>query len=323
MCSKQSIRAGILTGVLAAIPLAVLVGPHARGANAADDSNPYLWLAQIQGQKALRWAAAQTGRSDLALEADPTYARDRSQILDVLNANTRIPQGTLDHGSVVNFWQGTDHVRGVWRRTTIADYTHESPRWQTLLDVDQLDAGLHKDWVWEGADCVGDLERCLVRLSPGGGDAAETREYDPKAHGFVTGGFELPVAKGEAVYLSRDAVLVATDFGPGTMTPSSYPRIVKLWRRGEPLAAAKTVFEARPDDMGVTPYVLRGPYGSVALIERRRSFFEADYYVVRSDGTTLKVPLPRDAQVEGVTRGQLIATLQKAWTAGGRTIGQG
>ena len=159
MRSRQSGRAGILAGVLAAIPLAILVSAHARGANAADDPNPYLWLAQIHGPKALHWAAAQTGRSDLALEADPTYARDRSQILDVLNANTRIPEGTLDHGWVLNFWQGTDHVRGVWRRTTIADYAHKSPHWQTLLDVDQLDARLHKDWVWEGVDCIGELER--------------------------------------------------------------------------------------------------------------------------------------------------------------------
>jgi prolyl oligopeptidase len=327
MRNKQSFPAVFLTVVLAsmlaATPLSALAGPQAGGDSAADGTNPYLWLAQIHGQKALRWAAAQTGRSALALEADSSYARDRSQMLDVLNANTRIPDGTLDHGWVLNFWQGADHVRGVWRRTTIADYARKAPHWQTLLDVDQLDSRLHQDWVWHGADCIGDFERCLVQLSPGGGDAAETREYDPKTQSFVTGGFELPVAKGGAVYLSRDAVLVATDFGPGSMTPSSYPRIVKLWRRGEPLAAAKTVFEARPSDMGVTPYVFRGPYGSVALIERRPSFFEADYYVVRPDGTTLKVPLPHDAQIEGVTGGQLIVTLQDAWMADGRTIGQG
>lgn len=317
MRSKQStLSAAIL---VATIALAALATARAHAA----DANPYLWLAQIHGRKALAWIEAQTGRSDLALEADPTYARDRSQMLDVLNANTRIPEGTLDHGWVLNFWQSADHVRGLWRRTTIADYARKAPHWQTLLDVDQLDRQLHEDWVWEGADCTSDSDRCLVRLSPGGGDAAETREYDPKTRSFVAGGFELPVAKGGAVYLSPDAVLVATDFGPGTMTPSSYPRIVKLWRRGQPLGNAKTVFEGRPDDMGVTPHVFRGPYGSVALITRRPSFFEADYYVVRSDGTTLKVPLPQDAQIEGVTRGQLIATLQDAWRVDGRSIGQG
>ncbi len=313
MRSKQSTFA---TAIFAAILVTI-------GTAAAADSNPYLWLADIHGQKALAWVAAQNGRSDLALEADPTYARDRAQILDVLNANTRIPQPTLDHDWVLNFWQSADHVRGIWRRTTIADYAHKAPHWQTLLDVDQLDSRLHKDWVWHGADCTRAFDRCLVSLSPGGGDASEIREYDPETRSFVAGGFRLPVAKGDAVYLNPDAVLVATDFGPGTMTPSSYPRIVKLWRRGEPLAAAKTVFEGRPDDMGVTPQVFRGPYGSVALIVRRPSFFEADYYVVRPDGSTLKVPLPRNAQIEGVTRGQLLATLQDAWTVDGRTIGQG
>lgn len=308
---------------LAAILLAALVGPRAWGATAAADSNPYLWLSQVHGRRALAWVQSQNGRSDLALKTDPTYARDRSQILDVLNAGTRIPQGTLDHGWVLNFWQSAAHVRGIWRRTTIADYARKAPRWRTLLDVDALDRRLHEDWVWQGADCTSAFDRCLVTLSPGGGDAAEVKEYDPQTRRFVPGGFTLPVAKSEAVYLKPDVVLVATDFGPGSMTPSSYPRIAKLWRRGEPLASARTVFEGRPDDMAVTPAVFHGPYGTVALIIRQPSFFSADYYVLRPGGTTLKLPLPEDAQVAGVTRGQLIATLQNPWTVDGRTIGQG
>ena len=328
MPSKQSIFSAtailveILTAVLAAIALTAFASPPARAA-AADDSNPYLWLAQIHGRKALAWVEAQNGRSDLKLKTDPIYARDRSQILDVLNANTRIPEGMLDHGWVLNFWQSADHVRGIWRRTTIADYARKTPHWQTLLDVDQLDTQWHKDWVWKGADCTAAFDRCLVRLSPGGGDAAEVREYDPRSRSFIPGGFTLPVAKSEAGYLRPDAVLVATDFGPGSMTPSSYPRIVKLWRRGTPLASARTVFEGRGDDMAAGPAVFHGPYGTVALIIRRPSFFSADYYVVRSDGSTLKLPLPEDAQIAGVTRGQLIATLQKSWTVDGHAIGQG
>jgi prolyl oligopeptidase len=308
---------------LAAILLALLASPLAGSVTAADGSNPYLWLSKIHGREALAWVGSQNGRSDLALKTDPTYARDRSQILDVLNANTRIPQGMLDHGWVLNFWQSAGHVRGIWRRTTIADYASKSPHWQTLLDVDRLDAERHKDWVWKGADCTPAFDRCLVKLSPGGGDAAEVREYDPRTRRFLENGCELAVAKSEAAYLEPDSVLVATDFGPGSMTPSSYPRIVKLWRRGEPLSSARTVFEGRPDDMAVMPAVFHGPYGAVALIIRRPSFFSADYYVLRPDGTTLKLPLPEDAEIAGVTRGELIATLQKSWTVGGRTIGQG
>jgi prolyl oligopeptidase len=324
MRSRQSTPLAITaTMLMVALASALAFSAPAFGAPAAGDLNPYLWLARIHGRRALAWVENQSGRSDLALERDPLYARDRAQILDVLNAGTRIPDGTLEHGWVLNFWQSAAHVRGIWRRTSIADYAHKAPHWHTLLDVDALDRQLHKDWVWEGADCTAHFNRCLVRLSPGGGDAVETREYDPNTRRFVAGGFELAVAKGGAVYLDSNSVLVATDFGPGTMTPSSYPRIVKLWHRGEPLGAAKTVFEARPDDMAVMAHVFRGPYGSVALIVRRPSFFSADYYLVRADGTTLKIPLPQDAQIEGVTRGQLIATLQDPWTVGGRTIAQG
>ena len=316
MPDKQSTLAAAVAAAVAAVVAAVMT-------TALADPNPYLWLAQIHARQALTWVEAQNGRSDLALEGDATYARDRSQMLDVLNANTRIPQGELDHGWVLNFWQSADHVRGIWRRATIAGYARKAPHWQTLLDVDQLDSKMHQNWVWHGADCTAAFDRCLVRLSPGGGDAAEIREYDPATRSFVTGGFEVPVAKGGAMYLDPDTVLVATDFGPGTMTPSSYPRIVKSWRRGEPLANAKTLFEGRRDDMSVTPYVFRGPYGSVAVIERRPSFFEADYYVVRADGTTRRIPVPQDAQIEGVTQGQLILTLQNAWIVDGRTVGKG
>jgi len=321
MRNKQSTLA-VAIGI---VMLATLAGVNVQAAPApqSGDANPYLWLAQIHGRKALAWVQAQNGRSDLALETQPTYARDRAQILEVLNANTRIPEGMLDHGWVLNFWQSADHVRGIWRRTSIADYARKTPHWQTLLDIDQLDRQLHKDWVWQGADCTSAFDRCLVKLSPGGGDAAEVREYDPKTRSFVSGGFTLPVAKSSAVYLRPDAVLIATDFGPGSMTPSSYPRIVKLWRRGTPLASAHTVLEGRPDDMAVSPVVFHGPYGAVALIIRRPSFFRADYYVLRPDGTPLRLPLPEDAEIAGVTRGQLIATLQKSWTVDGRTIGQG
>ena len=318
-----NLAAAALIAALTAVVPAVRANTVAPAVAAAVDNDPYLWLAQIHGKRALAWVQAQNGRSDLALKTSPTYARDRAQILDVLNADTRIPEGTLDHGWVVNFWQGATHARGIWRRTTIADYRARAPHWQTLLDIDQLDARLHEDWVWQGADCTASFDRCLLTLSPGGGDAAEIREYDPQTRRFVPAGFTLPVTKSEATYLSPEAVLVATDFGPGSLTPSSYPRIVKLWRRGVSLASARTVFEGRPEDMSVDPAVFHGPYGTVALIIRRPSFFSADYYVLRPNGKTLQLPLPEDAQVQGVTRGRLIVTLQKSWTVEGRTIGQG
>ena len=292
-------------------------------AHPAADSDPYLWLSRIHGARALAWVREQNARSDAALETDPQYREDRSEILSVLNARDRIPDGTLERDWVLNFWQDALHVRGIWRRTTIAQYAERAPRWQTLLDLDALDLQTHRDWVWKGADCTADFARCLVSLSPGGGDAVEVREYDPRARRFIAGGFTVALAKSTIQYLDENDVLVATDFGPGTMTPSSYPRIVKLWRRGEPLSAAQTIFTARPSDMAASPIVFRGPYGVVALIERKPSFFKSDYFLLGPHGETRALPLPEDAQVQGVTDGELIVTLQDDWHLEGRTIRAG
>ena len=305
------------------VTCALVAAASAIGARSAVDSDPYLWLADIRGTKALDWVRENNARSDAELRSDPRFAANRESILSLLNAKDRIPEGTLEHDWVLNFWQDAEHVRGIWRRTTISDYAQHAPHWQTLLDLDALDARFHQDWVWKGADCTASFDRCLVNLSPGGGDAVVVREYDPRTRQFLANGFSLPLAKSTAQYLDENSILVATDFGPGTMTPSSYPRIVKLWRRGEPLSAAHLVFEARPRDMVATPRVFRGPYGVAALIERKPSFFRSDYYLLGAGEALHKLPLPQDAQLQGVTRGELLATLQDDWHRADKTIAAG
>ncbi len=219
---------------------------------------------------------------------------------------------------VYNFWQGAHHVRGVWRRAKIADYNSGHPHWETLLDIDALDARTGKNWVWKGADCTKAFDRCLISLSPGGGDAIVIREFDPKTKTFLKNGFDLPVAKSTAAYVNKDTILFASDFGPGSMTPSSYPRIVKLWHRGQTIEQAQTLFEARKTDMAASPVVFHTSLNTFALIERNPSFFKTDYYDVAANGGTRKIDVPEDAVLEGVTSGQLIFVLQKAWTPKGR-----
>ncbi len=288
------------------------------------DRDPYLWLAKIHGQRATDWVKAQNDKSNAVLKTDPDYARTRATILAMLNAKDRIAEPQVKGKWVYNFWQGAHHVRGVWRRTKIADYNSGHPHWQTLLDIDALDARTGKNWVWKGADCTKAFDRCLISLSPGGGDAIVIREFDPKTKAFPKDGFRLPVAKSTAAYVNKDTILFASDFGPGSMTPSSYPRIVKLWHRGQRLDQAQTLFEARKTDMAASPVVFHGPLNTVALIERKPSFFKTDYYDVAANGGTRRIDVPEEAVLEGVTDGQLIFVLQKAWTPkGGKTIAQG
>ncbi len=298
--------------------------PPAAPEVARPDPDPYLWLANIHGAKALAWVQVQNVKSDAVLKSDPVYAKDRATILAMLNAKARIAAPSLDRDWVLNFWQDKAHMRGVWRRAKIAGYNSGHPDWQTLLDLDKLDAETGKNWVWKGAECTPAFDRCLISLSPGGGDAVSIREFDPRTRKFLSGGFRLPVAKSTAAYLDRNTVLFATDFGPGSMTPSSYPRIVKLWRRGQTLDAARTLFEARANDMSAAPVVFHGPTGTIALIVRQPSFFKADYYAVAANGGTRRIAVPEDAQLQGASEGRLIFTLQSAWKMpDGRTIGAG
>ena len=282
-----------------------------------DSSDPFLWLSDIHGDKAVAWAAEQTAKSLSVLKSDPNYQKDHDAILKVLDANDRIAEGGLDHGDVFNFWQDASHPRGVWRKTTIADYRNTNPKWDVILDVDKLDAEEKTNWVWQGANCAPGFKRCLIQLSPGGSDAAVIREFDPRAKKFIVGGFQLPVAKSNATYVDENTILFATDFGPGTMTKSSYARIVKLWHRGQKLSDAKVVYEATEDDISAQPTVFRGPYGTIALVVRGVTFFTSEYYYVYPDGSTIKLPLPLGADLKGVTNGNLLFTLRDAWTPPG------
>ncbi|HEX3431847.1 MAG TPA: prolyl oligopeptidase family serine peptidase [Rhizomicrobium sp.] len=307
--------ASVLIGFAAAQDLATL------NPNSPD---PWLWLADIHGAKPLAWVKEQDARTLAALKSDLQYKQDHDAILKVLNANDRIPLPVIEHGIVYNFWQDADHVRGLWRRTAAADYAQHDPHWDLLLDIDALDRREGKNWVWSGAQCAPDNRHCLVRLSPGGSDAVAVREFDQQRRAFIAGGFALSVAKSDMAYVDNDTILFGTDFGPGSMTKSSYPRIVKLWHRGEPISAAKTVYAAKTSDIAARPMVFRGPYGTIALIERGITFFTSEFYAVDKSGATRKLPLPAGANVKGVTGGQLIFMARDDWTPpDGKTIAKG
>jgi len=280
---------------------------------AADGTDAYLWLEDIHGEKPMAWVKAQNTRATAILRADPDYQKDYDAILRVMDASDRIPYGELDHQYVFNFWQDAAHAKGIWRRTTVADYAGE-PRWEVLLDLDRLSAAEHENWVWKGADCTPTLRRCLLQLSRGGGDAVVVREFDPLTKSFVADGFYLSEAKSAIAWLDENAVLFGTDFGPGSMTTSGYPRIVKLWKRGEPMASARTVYEGKVADVGATGVVFHTPGGTMALIERDISFFSAEFHLLTPAGTTRQLPLPLGADLKGALRGHLLFTLREDWT---------
>jgi prolyl oligopeptidase PreP (S9A serine peptidase family) len=164
-----------------------------------------------------------------------------------------------------NFWQDKTHKRGILRRTTLESYESGSPDWETVISVDALCEQEGESWVYKGSTLLDEGEgiapsRTLVHLSRGGADATVVREFDLVALRFVPsseGGFELPEAKSSVGWQSRNVLLVGTDFGPGSLTESGYPRTVREWRRGTPLSDSTLVYEGQATDVSVRGYCSR------------------------------------------------------------------
>ena len=311
--------------LLGAVAAVAAVAP--RLAAGADERDPYLWLEEFASPKVLEWIAAENAKTIGVLEKDAHYGDLYRDALNIAEATDRIPAPAFLGGAVLNFWQDAQHVRGIWRRTTVAGYADASPPWHTVLDFDALAAGDKANWVWKGAECAEPAERrCMLNLSDGGEDAVTVREFDVTRGRFVAGGFLLPHGKQRFAWQDDDSLLVAREWEPGQLTTSGYPFVVKRLKRGQPLAAAVEVFRGSREDggYGVSPMALHDGAGHrMQLIIRPRSTFEFDYQLVTAAGVR-PLALPKKSQVHALVANQLIVSLAEDWTvAPGATIAQG
>jgi prolyl oligopeptidase len=222
----------------------------------AELDDPYLWLEEVDGARALDFARAASTRTLAELRERAEFFQIRDEVRDVLDSRDRIAQVAVHGDHLYNFWQDRANPRGLWRRTSWAEYRKPQTVWETVLDIDALARDEKENWVWKNAQCLPPRgDRCLISLSRGGGDAIVVREFDLDKREFVDDGFLLPEAKSDVEWRDRDTIYVSTDFGPGTMTDSGYARIVKRWTRGTPLAQAVTIFEGQRTDVGVDAWV--------------------------------------------------------------------
>lgn len=289
---------------------------------AADDDDPNLWLEEVDGKKALEWVTERCAKDQAELEAVPEFAPLHERLLEIYNDRARIPMVGFEGPWLYNYWQNAQHVRGIWRRTFLDEYLKESPAWDVVLDIDALAKAEGENWVWKGADFLPPEGRyCLISLSRGGGDAVVVREYDTVAKRFVEGGFNVPEAKTRISWKDHDTVWIGTDFGPGSLTDSGYPRLVKLWKRGTPLAAAETVLEGEKTDVAVSAYTITRPEGSYDVVQRTPEFFRGMNWL-RLDGRLVRIDLPDDAEMQGFFKEKMLVSLRSDWTVGGRTYPQ-
>ncbi|OBK49380.1 prolyl oligopeptidase [Mycobacterium sp. 1081908.1] len=283
--------------------------------------DPYLWLEDVTGDDALAWVRARN-EPTLAEFRDGQFERMRAEALEVLDTDARIPYVVRRGEHLYNFWRDAANPRGLWRRTTLDSYRTAAPEWDVLIDVDELGRTDDTNWVWAGAGVIEpDHTRALVGLSRGGSDASVVREFDMRTREFVPDGFELPEAKSQVAWADPDTVLVGTDFGADSLTESGYPRVIKRWRRGTPLAEAETVFEGARSDVRVSASVDRTPGFERTFLARALDFWNEEVYELRGP-ELIRIDAPTDAGLS-MHREWILIELRTDWYTGDATYPAG
>ena len=296
--------------------------PAPESLGTATEPDPYQWLEDVTGERALNWVHDQNAISTNELESAPVFESIRIRLLSIMDSKERIPY-IAKHGRwCYNFWRDQSNPRGLWRRTSLEEFKKIQPAWETVLDLDQLSAAEKANWVWKGYDVLyPSYDRCLVFLSRGGADAVVVREFDLQAKQFIETGFKLPEAKSQVAWRDRDTLYVGTDFGPGSLTDSGYPRIIKEWKRGTDLKEAKTVFEGKAEDVSVDASVVHDHGRTYEFITRGTTFFTSQDFVRRGD-QWVKIDKPDDAIVSTFDD-QLLLRLRSDWKVDDKTYPAG
>lgn len=302
----------------ASVALAVAVPVHAE-----QGADPFAWLEAVDSPQALQWVRAENARSLPVLERDPRFAELRAEARAILTSPSRVPVGEIHAGNVYNFWQDDVQVRGLWRRASVASYRSSKPQWEPLIDFDALAKDERENWVAGHIACLSpEYRRCMVEMSRGGGDTSTWREFDTRTRTFVRDGFVVPEAKSDLSWADEDTLLVGTNWGEGSLTDSGYPRVVKVWRRGTPLAAAKPLYEGRKEDVAVRSFVDQDGKPQPFVV-RGVSFFESEYLYAPGLATPQRLPLPLNADLQGVLDGRAVFSLREPWSYRERTYANG
>ncbi|WP_413583376.1 prolyl oligopeptidase family serine peptidase [Bdellovibrio sp. HCB288] len=273
--------------------------------------DPYIWLEEVEGQKALDFAKSENEVTLKHFKNDPAFKGIESDYRKIFFAKDRTPAVSLTNGDLYNFWQDEKNSRGLWRKTSIESYKTANPKWEVILDLDQLAKSENENWVWKGASFrKPGYDRVLLHLSRGGKDAVVVREFDLKTKSFIKDGFQIPEAKTNAFWKDENTLFVGTDWGPGSLTDSGYARIVKTWKRGTPLSSAETLVEASKTDMSAYAYTQYDEGKPHHFYQVRKGFFSTKNWYLDPSGKSIQIPKPEDAETWGLFKGNLFIELR-------------
>ncbi len=278
-----------------------------------DGSDPFLWLEEIEGEQALDWVKAHNKLTSERYEKTELFQEIYEGSLAVLNSDEKLIYPSMLGDFAYNFWRDAYHERGLLRRCLLEDFLKGEPVWEVVLDLDALAQEEGENWVYKGQQALPpDYDRTLIWLSRGGSDAVVGREFDLVNKRFVEDGFVVPEAKSDLAWKDRDTLYIGTDFGPGSMTASGYPRVLKVWKRGTPVSQAAPLTEVSPEDLAVGVFVVRRVDEEYDFVIRAIDFWNDEKFLIQ-DGVLQKLELPTDASVQAVFQGQILVALRSDW----------
>ncbi|WP_237066211.1 prolyl oligopeptidase family serine peptidase [Microbulbifer guangxiensis] len=275
--------------------------------------DPYLWLENVDGERAIEWVKEQNAETHSRLAEGELYQSLYQDALAALNAEDRLPELSQKGDWLYENHHNEEHPRGLYRRIKTDAFDRGSDEWETVLDIDALSAAEGKKWVLNGMSCEDEAQtRCLVRLSQGGGDAVELREFNARSGEFVENGFFSPLAKQWATWIDADHLLITTAGGAQGATDSGYARTAVVWQRGEPLAKARQVMEVPKDSVWVRPFAAGSGDSQAIFLTEGLDFWNQRYFAYRDD-KAIPLPLPQSAEIEGKLGDSLVVKLNQDW----------
>lgn len=306
------------------IRLLALALSAASGASVAADDG-YLWLEQPHDAKALEWARQSTRSSTQALQALPAYAGLRQELGDVLKGQPAEADVVLLGERGLRFLKDPAHPYGRLQTRARNAGGGFDGEWRTVLDVAELRSREGIPFELQayslGDACLASSARCLLRLSPGGGDEVEIREFDLNRGRFVDGGFQVPRSRAFVEWMGPDLLLVETTANGQPKTAAGWPAQVSLWQRGQALSEARPVYNAQASDAIVQLGSTRNPAHPVGVITRAIDYSTFEIATVTASGKVETLPLPRDLApmgAIGATGEHVIVQLGTAATVAGR-----
>ena len=289
--------------------------------------NSLRWLEAPTSARALLWANKHTQRSLERLRAMPEYPKVLADLETSLKANAPIPRIILLGPRALRLERNAAHPYGllqVARRRPSGGIE----AWRTVLDVGALRASEGKpyelQWLNPKDMCLPpQYDRCLLTLSPRGGDEVELREFDLDKGKFVEGGFRASASRTSAVWLNLDHVLIAHTLYGSPKTVAGWPAAVYDWSRGQSLKGARKVFEGSPTDAIMQMYGIGQGATRRAVVVRAVNFSDFKLALIAADGTVTPVKLPTQLKAFGLlatTDHDLIVQLAGDTEVNGRRV---